>query len=103
MKTNFEQMSKADLRAYILEHCEDDKILTMKFSLFSQVKLALNIPQLNLKKGSIGTIVEYYPMPNNLEDGYSIEGLISQYTVKVAESKIELISIHQNRKKVSSQ
>jgi hypothetical protein len=38
----------------------------MKFSLFSQVQLTQNIPQINLKKGSIGTIVEYYPMPNRL-------------------------------------
>jgi hypothetical protein len=53
-------MSKADLRTYILEHRENDKPLTMKFSLFSQVQLTQNIPQLNLKKGSIGTIVEYY-------------------------------------------
>jgi hypothetical protein len=32
-------MSKADLRAYILERREDDKALIMKFSLFSQVQL----------------------------------------------------------------
>jgi hypothetical protein len=30
----------------------------MKFSLFSQVQLTQNIPQFNLKKGSIGTIVD---------------------------------------------
>ena len=95
-------MSKADLRAYILEHRENDKPLTMKFSLFSQVQLTQNIPQLNLKKGSIGTIVEYHPMSENLEDGYSIEGLIDQDTVEVAESQIELVPIHQNREKVSS-
>jgi hypothetical protein len=75
----------------------------MKFSLFSPVQLTQNIPQLNLKKGSIGTIVEYYPMPNSLEDGYSLEGLICQDTVEVSESQIELVPIQQNRKKVSSQ
>ena len=74
----------------------------MKFSLFSQIQLTKNIPQFNLKKGSIGTIVEYYPMSNSLEDGYSIEGLIYQDTVEVAESQIELIFTHQNREKVSS-
>ena len=74
----------------------------MKFSIFPQVQLTQNIPQFNLKKGSIGTIVEYYPTPKNLEDGYSIEGLIYQDTVEVAESQIELISIHQNQEKVSS-
>jgi hypothetical protein len=95
-------MSKADLRAYILEHREDDKALTMKLSLFSQIQLTQNIPQLNLKKGSIGTIVAYYSMPENLEDGYSIEGLIAQDTVEVAESQIELFFTHQNREKVSS-
>jgi len=80
------RLSKANLRAYILEHREDDKALTMKFSLFSQVQLTQNIPEFNLKKASIDTIVEYYPMPNSLEDGYSIEGLIYQDTVEVSES-----------------
>ena len=75
----------------------------MKFSLFSQVQLTQNIAQLNLKKGSIGTVVEYYPMSNSLEDGYSIEGLIYQETVEVAESQIELVPIQQNREKLSSQ
>ena len=74
----------------------------MKFSLFSQIQLTQNILQFNLKKGSIGTIVEYYPVSNSLEDGYSIEGLIYQDTVEVAESQIELIFTHQNREKVSS-
>ena len=68
----------------------------MRFSLFSPVQLTQNIPQLNLKKGSIGTIVEYYPMPNSLEDGYSLEGLICQDTVEVSESQIELVPIQQN-------
>ena len=75
----------------------------MKFSLFSQVQLTQNIAQLNLKKGSIGIVVEYYPMSNSLEDGYSIEGLIYQETVEVAESQIELVPIQQNREKLSSQ
>jgi hypothetical protein len=101
MKLNFKQMNKADLRACILEYREDDKPLTMKLSLFSQVQLTQNIPQLNLKKGSIGTIVEYYPMSNSLEDGYSIEGLIDQDTVEIAESQIELIPIQQNREIIS--
>ena len=75
----------------------------LKFPLFSQVQLTKDIPQFNLKKGSIGTIVEYYPMPNSLEDGYSLEGLICQDTVEVSESQIELVPIQQNREKVSSQ
>ena len=42
-------------------------------------------------------------MPNSLEDGYSLEGLICQDTVEVSESQIELVPIQQNREKVSSQ
>jgi hypothetical protein len=95
-------MRKTDLRDYVLEYRENDKALTIKFSLFSQVQLTQNISQFNLKKGSIGTIVEYYPTPENLEDGYSIEGLIDQDTVEVAESQIELIFTHQNREKIST-
>ena len=94
-------MSKADLRTYILEHREHENSLIMKFPLFSEVQLNQNIPQFNLKKGSVGTIVEYYPMPKSLEDGYSIEGLIDQDTVEVAESQIELVSIQQNREIVN--
>jgi hypothetical protein len=60
----------------------------MTFPLFSQVQLTQDIPQFSLKKGSIGTIVEHYSMPEGKEDGYSIEGLIYQDTVEVTESQI---------------
>ena len=50
----------------------------MTFPLFSQVQLTKDISQFGLKKGSIGTIVEHYSMPEGKEDGYSIEGLIYQ-------------------------
>ncbi|NET25474.1 DUF4926 domain-containing protein [Okeania sp. SIO1I7] len=62
----------------------------MTFILFSQVQLIQDIPEFNLKKGSIGVIVEYYPMSQE-EDGYSVEGLIAQETVEVAESQIQVI------------
>ncbi|MFM6346152.1 MAG: DUF4926 domain-containing protein, partial [Dolichospermum sp.] len=58
------------------------------FPLFSQVQLTQDLPQFSLKKGSIGTVVEYYPMTEGEEDGYSIEGLIYQDTVEVSESQI---------------
>jgi hypothetical protein len=64
----------------------------MKFKLFSQVCLTEDIPEYGFKKGSIGTIVEYYPRVKDEEDGYSLEGLISQDTVEVAESQIELLT-----------
>ncbi|NEN87531.1 MAG: DUF4926 domain-containing protein [Okeania sp. SIO3H1] len=62
----------------------------MKFPLFSQVQLIQDIPEFNLKKGSIGVIVEYYAISEG-EDGYSVEGLIFQDTVEVAESQIQVI------------
>jgi hypothetical protein len=61
----------------------------MKFQLFTQVKIREDIPEYGLKKGSTGTIVEYYPMPKGKESGYSLEGLIPEDTVEVCESKIE--------------
>ena len=64
----------------------------MAFPLFSQVQLTQDIPQFSLKKGSIGTIVEHYSMPEGKEDGYSIEGLIYQDTVEVSESQIAIIT-----------
>jgi len=48
MKPNFKQISKANLRANILEHREDDKALTMKLSLFPPLNLPQNIPQFKL-------------------------------------------------------
>lgn len=65
----------------------------MKFQLFSQVALRRDLPKYDLKKGAVATIVEYYPMPEGQEDGYSLEGLIPQDTVEVSESQIELIAV----------
>lgn len=65
----------------------------MKFQLFTQVALRQDLPEYGLKKGSIATIVEHYPMPANQEGGYSLEGLIPNDTVEVAESQIEAIAV----------
>lgn len=65
----------------------------MPFQLFMQVALKEDIPALHLKQGSIGTIVESYPMPNGRENGYSLEGLVPQDTVEVSESQIEAIAV----------
>ncbi|NER08453.1 MAG: DUF4926 domain-containing protein [Okeania sp. SIO3C4] len=70
----------------------------MTFSLFYQVQLIQDIPEFNLKKGSITVIVEYYAMSEG-EDGYSVEGLIAQDTVEVAESQIQLIEIEKIQEK----
>ena len=64
----------------------------MKFQLFSQVALREDIPELNLIKGSIGTIVECYSASDKQENGYSLEGLIPQDTVEVSESQIEAVA-----------
>jgi hypothetical protein len=64
----------------------------MKFKLFSPVFLTEDIPEYGLKKGSIGTIVEYYQRAEGEEDGYSLEGLIFQDTVEAAESQIKLLA-----------
>jgi hypothetical protein len=64
----------------------------MRFQLFTQVALREDIPELNLRKGAVGTIVECYLMPVGQEDGYSLEGLIPQDTVEVSESQIQAIS-----------
>lgn len=64
----------------------------MKFQLFTQVALREDISKHGLKKGSVATVVEYYPMPEGQEDGYSLEGLIPKNTVEVTESQIEAIA-----------
>jgi hypothetical protein len=74
----------------------------MMFPLFSQVQLIQDLPQFSLKKGSIGTIVEYYPMTEGKEDGYSIEGLAYQDTVEVSESQIAIAVANTKPQKVGS-
>jgi len=44
----------------------------MKFKLFQQVALAKDIPEKNLKRGDLATIVDYHPGTEG-ETGYSIE------------------------------
>lgn len=62
----------------------------MKFKLFARVRLTTDLPKYGLKKGDIGTIVEYYPM-SAAEDGYSLKGLLARDTLEVSESQIELV------------
>lgn len=65
----------------------------MKFPLFTQVRLAEDIPAYHLKRGEIATVVEYYPTPVNQEDGYSLEGFdLPQITLEVQEHQIEAVS-----------
>ena len=60
-----------------------------KFPLFSQVVLLQDIPLYNLKRGMTGIVVEYYPMPDSQEDGYSLEGLgVPQVTIEVSAAQI---------------
>ena len=64
----------------------------MKHSLFSQVALAQDLPEYNLKEGAIGTVVEHYPIQDG-EDGYSLEGFdVPHVTIEVPESSIVAVS-----------
>lgn len=72
----------------------------MLLPLFAQVKLTEDIPEYNLKKDSVGIIVEHYHFEDNQEDGYSIEGLIYQDTVEVSESQISLVTEKSTENKV---
>ncbi len=63
--------------------------MKVQYSLFSQVALAQDLPEHNLKRGDVATIVEHYPMPEGEEDGYSLEGFdVPQVTIEVAASQI---------------
>lgn len=73
---------------------EEIVIMKVKYPLFSQVALAEDLPEYNLKRGDIGTIVEHYSMPEGEEDGYSLEGFdVPNVTIEVAASQI--IPVHQ--------
>ena len=58
------------------------------YELFSQIVLAQDFPEHDLKRGTIGRIVEHYPMTDQ-EDGYSIEGFnLPEVTLEVSQSQI---------------
>jgi Domain of unknown function (DUF4926) len=42
--------------------------MKQQHTLFTQVALAQDIPEHNLKRGAVSTIVEHYPMPAGEED-----------------------------------
>ncbi|MBD2484391.1 DUF4926 domain-containing protein [Planktothrix sp. FACHB-1365] len=66
--------------------------MKQQYLLFSQVALTEDLPEYQLKRGDIATIVEYYPMDNE-EDGYSLEGFdVPHITVEVAASQIIPVS-----------
>jgi hypothetical protein len=63
--------------------------MKVQHPLFSQVALAQDLPEHNLKQGDMATILEDYPMPEGEEDGYSLEGFdVPQVTIEVAASQI---------------
>ncbi|BDI18662.1 hypothetical protein ANSO36C_44640 [Nostoc cf. commune SO-36] len=63
--------------------------MKVQYPLFSQVALAQDLPEYNLKRGNVATIVEHYPMPEGEEDGYSLEGFdLPHVTIEVAASQI---------------
>lgn len=65
----------------------------MKYELFTEVALAADVPDHNLKKGDIATIVEFLPAGNNPEPGYALEvfNVLGESidVIMVAESEIE--------------
>jgi hypothetical protein len=68
--------------------------MTSQHPLYTRVALAEDLPEYHLKRGEVARIVEYYPMPDGQEDGYSLEGFdVPHVTVEVGSSKI--ISVEQ--------
>ncbi|NJN21001.1 MAG: DUF4926 domain-containing protein [Leptolyngbya sp. RL_3_1] len=68
--------------------------MNAQYPLFSQVALAEDLPDHDLKRGAIATIIEHYPMPDGEADGYSLEGLdVPHVTLEVSASQI--ISVDQ--------
>ena len=68
----------------------------MKYNLYTEIVFNQDIDEYSIKKGDIGTLVEYYPANNfTSKDGYSIEIFDALgdtlKVVTVDESKISLI------------
>ncbi|HEY9749801.1 MAG TPA: DUF4926 domain-containing protein [Allocoleopsis sp.] len=63
--------------------------MKVQYPLFSQVALAQDLPEQNLKRGDIATVVEHFSMPDGEEDGYSLEGFdVPHVTIELAASQI---------------
>ncbi|MEA5580406.1 DUF4926 domain-containing protein [Nodularia harveyana UHCC-0300] len=45
----------------------------MKLSLYQYVALNCDLPQYNLKKGDVATLIDYVTHPSGGEDGYILE------------------------------
>jgi hypothetical protein len=71
----------------------------MKIALYQRVALAVDEPELNLKKGDVATLIDYVPHPSSGEDGYVLEVFnalgdsISVVTVK--ESHVEPLNANE--------
>ncbi len=67
----------------------------MRYKLFGEVVLKKDIPEKNLKKGDVATIVEYHPVSDG-QDGYSLEVFNALgdtiAVITVAESAIESLT-----------
>lgn len=71
------------------------------YPLFSQVALAKDLPEHHLKRGDTATVVEHYSMPEEQEDGHSLEGFrVPHVTVEVAASQIMSVSQWQQEKAI---
>ncbi|WP_445636707.1 DUF4926 domain-containing protein [Nostoc sp. DSM 114161] len=65
--------------------------MKVQHPLFSKVALTQDLPEYNLKRGDIATIVEHYPMPEGEEDGYSLEGFdLPHVTIEVSSQIIPI-------------
>ena len=68
----------------------------MKFELYKDVALAVDIPEHRLKRGDIAKVIEYLPAPSGSEPGYALEVFNAVGdtidVLTVAESEIEPLS-----------
>lgn len=79
----------------------------MKFDLFTEVALREDIPEYNLKKGDVATIVDYHSSSNSGEDGYSLEGFnlpedCAEIFITVGADQIELSEDELEEEKTAS-
>ncbi|HWF45212.1 MAG TPA: DUF4926 domain-containing protein [Candidatus Kapabacteria bacterium] len=71
----------------------------MKHELYSEVALAVDIPEHRLKKGDIATVVDYLPAGTNPEPGLALEifNVLGESIdiLMVAESEVESLNPHE--------
>ena len=70
----------------------------MRYLLYSRIALLADLPQENLRRGDVATVVEYYQGQKGQESGYELEffNAIGETIAVVTVSESQIEPLHRN-------